>query len=383
MHGMSTARWQQGWRRAALGAAAGVVLGAPAARAQQRGTPEPAAAAMRAELADVERQREAVADQLRRLSATLTTQAMGRQTNDSLVALVQRYAVLGNRAAMLNAQLRFRDAELRVRRDAVPRQAPSGWFGVDVETLWNGDVQPGGRVLLSAEYPKVLSVEPGSPAARAGLLAGDRLVAIAGTDLRMQAFDLRGVLQPGRVLPVRIMRDGQLRELRVTVTPRPATFSPGVRMRTATVAEAPRAAEGTMRVRVAGAPPEAAPLPPGAIVMSRGVPVPEASRTPSPVFFFSSPNVVAVAGAEVLGLSPALRETLEVRNGVFVVQVARSSPAERSGLQQGDVLVRANGVALTSPLVFQQVVAAAVQADSGVKVELVRARRTRTVQLRW
>jgi S1-C subfamily serine protease len=345
--------------------------------------PEAAVAAARAELADVERQREAVAVQLRRLTATLTSQPLARSANDSLVALVQRYAVLGNRAALLAAQLRVRETERRVRRPMVARQAPTGWFGVDVETLWNGDVQPGGRVLLSAEYPKVLSVEPGSPAARAGLLAGDRLVAIAGTDLRMQAFDLRGVLQPGRVLPVRILREGELRDVRVTVTPRPATFSPGVRMRTATVAEAPRAPEGTMRVRVAGAAPEAPPLPPGAIVMSRGVPVPEASRMPSPVFFFSSPSVVAVAGAEVLALSPALRETLEVRDGVFVVQVGRGSPAERSGLQQGDVLVRANGVVLRTPLVFQQVVASAVQADSGVKVELVRARRARTVQLRW
>ena len=156
-------------------------------------------------------------------------------------------------------------------------------------------------------------------------------------------------------------------------------------MRSATITEAPAAVEGNRRVRVAGVGPDAASPPPGAIVMSRGVLAPEARGTPapSPVFFFSSPNVVAVAGAELLRLSPALRETLEVENGVFVVQVARSSPAERSGLQQGDVLVRANGLALTTPLDFQRVVATAVRSDSGVKVELVRARRARTIQLRW
>ena len=116
-----------------------------------------------------------------------------------------------------------------------------------------------------------------------------------------------------------------------------------------------------------------------------GTAVPAASREPvsAPLIFYNSPSVVTVAGAEVLRLSPELRETLDVANGVFVVQVARSSPAERAGLQQGDVLVRAGGVALSSPLGFQQVIAAAAEAARTVRIDLVRAKRARTVEMRW
>ncbi|HEU4632158.1 MAG TPA: PDZ domain-containing protein [Gemmatimonadaceae bacterium] len=386
MHRRTTTRWRQGWWHAALGVTAGVALGAPAvAGAQQRPrTPAPPTATeVRTQLDDLEREREAVAVQLRRLAETLSNRSLEPALNDSLVWLVRRYTELGTRAALLGARLRVGETELRMRRRAPARQAPTGWLGLNVETLWNGDVQPNGRVLMSVEYPKVVSVEPGSPAARAGLAAGDRLIAIAGTDLRRQAFDLRAALQPGRVLPVRILRDGHVREVQVTITQRPATFMPGVTV-SSTFDTGARAGDQGGRVRVPVAPGVTA-LPSGGVVVRRGAPAPEGSRllSPSPVIFYSSPNVVTVAGAEVLRLSPELRATLEVPHGVLVVQVARSSPADRSGLRQGDVLLRANGVTLSSPLVFQQVVAAAVQADSGVRVELVRGKRTRTLQLRW
>jgi serine protease Do len=93
-----------------------------------------------------------------------------------------------------------------------------------------------------------------------------------------------------------------------------------------------------------------------------------------------------VAGAEVLRLTADLRGVLglDVRDGVFVVQVARSTPAERAGLRQGDVLLRAGGVTLSSPLALQRAVAAAADAGAGgIRIELLRAKQPRTVEMRW
>jgi serine protease Do len=104
------------------------------------------------------------------------------------------------------------------------------------------------------------------------------------------------------------------------------------------------------------------------------------------VVFFATQNATTVAGAEVLRLSAELRAALDVdvRDGVFVVQVARSTPAERAGLRQGDVLLRAGGITLTTPQALQRAVAAAADSGAGgIRIELLRAKRPRTVEMRW
>ncbi len=69
----------------------------------------------------------------------------------------------------------------------------------------------------------LVSVEPGGPAEKAGLVLGDVLVAIAGQPLR-HMDDLLAALGGDRVgttVPVRIARGGQLRDVNVTVGERP------------------------------------------------------------------------------------------------------------------------------------------------------------------
>lgn len=65
----------------------------------------------------------------------------------------------------------------------------------------------------------LVSVEPGSPAERAGLALGDTIVALGGEPVR-HMDDLLGALNGDRIgtaVPVRIVRGGQVQELQVTV----------------------------------------------------------------------------------------------------------------------------------------------------------------------
>jgi S1-C subfamily serine protease len=69
----------------------------------------------------------------------------------------------------------------------------------------------------------VVDVQPQSPAASAGLLIGDIVIAMAGTPIR-EPEDLHGALRPERVgqrAVASIMRGGELRDVEVTVGERP------------------------------------------------------------------------------------------------------------------------------------------------------------------
>jgi S1-C subfamily serine protease len=70
----------------------------------------------------------------------------------------------------------------------------------------------------------VSAVEPDSPAARAGLLLGDALLALGGVRLEEPA-DLLPLLEEERIgeaLPVRLLRAGEVRDVTVTIAARGA-----------------------------------------------------------------------------------------------------------------------------------------------------------------
>ena len=413
-------------------AAAGAQRPVPAPRPPSVPTPpappvpssDAALRALAAELADLQRRREAAARRLERFAGTLRTREATPLVHDSLLLLVREHAELGTRTTMVAARLNLRQAERETYRRAreaawqegparppvtrtqvEARQAramavtpapPEGWFGVNVEQ-WPSATYSGAHVLTVAEYPRVLSVEPGSPASRAGMQAGDRLVAIAGIDLRENTVDLTRLLEPGRTLPVRIARDGRLENVRVVVAAKPRTFVSGVTVRVTTEGDAAEA-RAADRAADRAATPRAGAVRPRVQVRERPpappVPVRAASpamTAPSPLtLFYRSPNVALLAGAEVVHLPPSLRAGVEERDGrtlragVLVVQVARGSLADRAGLRAGDVLVRANGRTLTSPEVLHRVASRAADGDaSRVALEVLRDRRARTITLRW
>jgi S1-C subfamily serine protease len=69
----------------------------------------------------------------------------------------------------------------------------------------------------------VVDVHPGSPAAHAGLLIGDVVLALASVPITTP-FDVKAILRPQRVgerVVASILRGGEARELSVTIGERP------------------------------------------------------------------------------------------------------------------------------------------------------------------
>jgi Do/DeqQ family serine protease len=150
-----------------------------------------------------------------------------------------------------------------------------GWLGVTIQELDPALADALG--LAAAAGALIAKVEPGSPAADAGLRAGDVVTAAGGHPVR-DAGDLRnvlGLIRPGVPLALELWRDRATEELTVTL-------------------EAPDERRG----RLAGGP---------------------------------------LAGAELVPLLPG-QPGLRPAVGVGVARVAPGSPAARLGLRPGDVI---------------------------------------------
>jgi S1-C subfamily serine protease len=87
-----------------------------------------------------------------------------------------------------------------------------------------------------------------------------------------------------------------------------------------------------------------------------------------------------VAGAELAELNPELARYFRVDDGVLVLQVSRSTPAARAGLQGGDVIVRAAGRSVGSVADLRR---AFGDRDGRVRLEVVRQGQRREVDVEW
>jgi serine protease Do len=217
-----------------------------------------------------------------------------------------------------------------------PRGEPAGYLGIVFTAPLARTVVAGGVLIRHFAYPVVESVEPGSPAARAGISSGDTIMAYDSVDVLHHDIALTQLLRPGSVVTVRVKRNGVERDIGVRVEPRPASFMDGPSI------------------------PD-----PGNTVMF----MPFQSAT------------IGVAGAAVIVTNADLLEALGAPSGVLVVDVAPGTPAEAAGLRAGDVITEAGGTPVSRPVVLMQ----AIEQSTGHEIDLtvVRAKHTRTVRLSW
>jgi S1-C subfamily serine protease len=254
---------------------------------------------------------------------------------------------------------------------------PEGYIGVSLDTEFE---------VVEERPPRpmgviISSVEPDGPSQRAGLQSNDRLIAIAGRDARQRIPEIGDLLVPGRIIAMKVERDGAAREVTITVAPRPKGF-----------AESCGEFERFLMPLRLGAF--------GGMVRERGDSSTGGSRTtrvevgpritrprtdsPNEILLFfnaGGPGEVFFAGAKFRSLDDDWRELLGVRQGVMVFEVATGSLAARAGLKSGDVVTAIGEEAVTDPMVFAKLL------DIGGRREatfsLMREKKPRSVTITW
>ncbi len=224
---------------------------------------------------------------------------------------------------------------------------PSGWVGISIIQKGHGD---SGATTL--DYPVVASVEPGSPAQSAGLVAGDTILAYNSLDANTDPSGVARLLKPGTDLVVRIRRNG-VRSLRLTVARRSAgnAYRSGVTV----------SADDHVSLPLVYA------MPSGPMAFAASVAA--GQEAPFAGSYFARVNS---------GLARALSSP---DAGVLVIQVGPGSAAMRAGLQAGDVITRADSIAVKSPME----IATAMRLASGrsVALEVVREGKSHKLKVTW
>jgi S1-C subfamily serine protease len=268
-----------------------------------------------------------------------------------------------------------------------------GWIGINAEGVQTPPrIRDGEIYLRYVDYPRILTVEANSPAARAGILKGDLLVAYDGADVRQNEINLTQLLRPLHQVRVTVDRDGERHDYPVYVERAPASLLArrmelGLLQFTDTLAPTPRAA--TMMARRGGFGARAgalAPEAPGGVRGGRVFALPDSDNVPTPavaprVFVFRNFGDVLV-GAKMEVVDQELGENFGVDSGVLLTRVGDPSPARSSGLRSGDVIVRANGEDVTSIAQLRRIISSAGD-DRRVELRVVRFKKTIPVTLRW
>jgi S1-C subfamily serine protease len=248
-------------------------------------------------------------------------------------------------------------------------QGPKGWVGVLI-TTGIGEQNSSGRLVFH-DYPVIESIDPGSPAERAGLLKGDVLISINSQDFKMNPIPMNELLVPGKRIVFRYRRDDVERTSRLTVAERPAGTSQTIQV---SLIPAVPSAQDDRRRTVEEAVRQR-------IFLKTRVPVsPNVSM--APLVFGTGPTSIGVAGAEITQLNDGLRELANIRgNGIFVINVPPGSLAGAAGLRSGDVIIRAEKQLVETPGQLIRVMLDAT--ESAVRLQVLRKQKLQSLTLRW
>jgi serine protease Do len=252
---------------------------------------------------------------------------------------------------------------------------PRGWVGVVLSgTALDPKVENGELIVHYLTYPEIVSVEPSSPAERAGLVPSDTLIAYNGRDVRDADISLTKLIRPRTRLVMRIRRDGRTQDVPVTVADIPSRISLRHELNVEVGMPRGRAlAEAPSFPRTPTPPQQVMIAPPAAMNMP-----------PMPPMSGQMFSVSGVAGAQLVAITEGLGRTLRVARGVLVTSAPVGSPAFQSGVRDGDVIVSVAGVGVRTVGEVRDLVAmAANNGDRAVPIECMRDRRTRKLVLRW
>jgi serine protease Do len=211
-------------------------------------------------------------------------------------------------------------------------------------------------------------VDDDSPAASAGLEAGDVVVEFDGEKVRGARQFVRLVQETpsGREVPAVVLREGQ--RVTLTVTPRDGGF---------------QYFSGDIGDLVEGVRTWARPAPP----VPPAPPAAAPPRPPAPplppdgIFEFDDllGRVNGRLGLRVSAIEAQLGEYFGTKGGVLVTSVESDSPAGRAGVKAGDVVLSIDGRSVSSPAELRRE-AQRLGANQDFSLEIVRDRKTTTVK---
>ena len=307
--------------------------------------------------------------QVAELTARMNT-AMARNlgSGEQLRILMTPQAAERTAADMSRALLQVREAE---------QAAPRGWIGLVVQGPGLlPRIERGELLVRYFAYPRVVSVDPSSPAQRAGLVPNDTLLAYNGVDVSENDISFTRLLRPNTKVNIRFLRDGRVRDVPVTVAAAPMRI---VQRRD----EDSRSRSLSLGTLADGPSFPRSPLTPAAPNRA-GLRSVASSMTSTVRSLAGFPYENAVAGAQLSTVSGGLGKALGVGSGVLVTSAPVSSPAGQSGLQDGDVITKVAGQAVRRVSDVRDLVAlAADNGDHAIDVQVMRQRRTLKLTLKW
>jgi serine protease Do len=251
---------------------------------------------------------------------------------------------------------------------------PRGWIGINAGGVPRHEmISEAGDVIRYLAYPAVISVDPESPASRAGIAPGDVLVAYNGIDVVEHDVNLTQLFVPEKRMSVTVRRDGETKDFAVQVAKMPEH-----------VMQRRLALDGVLKLRGRGemTGERGDPDRPSAarVAMMPAMPGAIEGMGSSPRMYIFAPD--GIFGARVSPVSPMLAKALKLETGVLVNDVADESLAARSGLQAGDVIIGAGGQAVTTMSELQRAIAPHLT-DRAVELQVVRDKKTRKINVKW
>jgi hypothetical protein len=248
-----------------------------------------------------------------------------------------------------------------------------GWVGLNTQGP-NRQMNENGELFVTQfAYPLIVTVDPQSPAEKAGIMGGDVLVAYNGVDVVNHEFNLTTLLKPDSRITVTVRRDGETKDFPLVVAKAPQrifdrrvafeTFGRGGDVALTRV-EGPDGQRHAVPAKTLVAVPREGPFV-GSIV-------------PGSPLLMIAPN--GVFGASMSTVNSELAKVLNVRAGVLVNDVPEDSPAWRAGLRIGDVITAVQDQPIVSLTELREVLVRARARAVALQVAS-RNQKTRTVSV--
>jgi S1-C subfamily serine protease len=257
-----------------------------------------------------------------------------------------------------------------------------GWIGIEVGLVPQEQGGDNSNFFVHYfRYPEIISVEPNSPAQRAGIVQGDVLMAYDGQDVVRNRVNMTELLVPDKKLGVTVQRDGESKELVLTVARPPRRIlirrgEPGGPPMPDVVEERLFARGGGRRGAFPVAP-SADPLSPDRALM---VPVPSGVYPLNRVPGFDRTGLF---GADLITVSPEFASAVKLdRGGVYIRGCLEETPAFKAGLRLGDIIVAVDGRPVNSVAEVQAVVMSRLSQGT-VAMRVLRDKKPVDVALKW